>query len=429
MRAMQPASRYLSARQVATTLGVSVATVYAYASRGLLQAEPVPGDPRASRYRNEDVERLSERRATRHDPERAVPRGLHWGLPVLDSALTLIDRGGLFYRGRDALALARAEPAERVAALLWTGHVEAAEALFSGRSPVPPRGLPRSTAHSPLGFVERCQAALPLAEARDPRAHDLRPEGVAATGARVLRLLAASMSGRRVAASVAQALQEAWRPERAALRAALDAALVLCADHELNVSAFTARCVASAGASPYDVVAAGLAALKGGRHGGLTARVEALFDETQRPRRAQEVVAARLRRGEALPGFGHRLYPEGDPRAALLLELAEQAAPRARAVETARALAGAAAACSGERPTLDLGLVTLRRALELPEGSALALFALGRSIGWIAHAIEQYAEGELIRPRARYVGPPPEGAGIAAARSRRRRRGAVESPP
>lgn len=75
------------------------------------------------------------------------------------------------------------------------------------------------------------------------------------------------------------------------------------------------------------------------------------------------------------------------------------------------ALPGAVAAVVddllGERPTLDFGLVAVARALGLPAGAALALFAVGRSVGWIAHALEQYADGRMIRPRARYVGPPP----------------------
>lgn len=183
-------------------------------------------------------------------------------------------------------------------------------------------------------------------------------------------------------------------------------ALVLCSDHELNVSAFVARCAASAGASPYDVVSAAMATLKGPRHGGATERVAALFAEIETPKRARAVIANRLRRGESLPGFGHPLYPAGDPRAALLLKLAEAGNDQERRL--ARHLVKAGSELLHDLPNLDFGLVALSRAYGLPEHAPLLLFALGRTIGWIAHAIEQYAASELIRPRARYTGPPPE---------------------
>jgi citrate synthase len=265
---------------------------------------------------------------------------------------------------------------------------------------------------SELGPVERCQVALAWAGSDDPSAYDLRPSSVALTGARIVKLMASVISGRAPAATIDVTLGKAWTPRRAGTTA-IRSALILCADHELNVSAFTARCAASAQATVYDVVAAGLSALKGRLHGGYTARVEALLDETVSAGQAQQVVAARLRRGEELPGFGHRLYPDGDPRARMLLSLAESAG-NAPAAKLAHALSNAGQTLTGQHPTLDFGLAALTRALRLPRGSALALFALGRTIGWIAHAIEQYTSNELIRPRARYVGPfvaPPSGPG------------------
>jgi citrate synthase len=203
---------------------------------------------------------------------------------------------------------------------------------------------------------------------------------------------------------VAETLQRAWVPKRPEAARAINAALVLCADHELNVSAFTARCVASAGATPYDAVIAGLAALRGTRHGGHTARVEALLDEVASPPRARRVLGERLKRGEATPGFGHRLYPAGDPRGRRLMALAAGLGKQSRAVKLAQATAAEARRLIGEEPTVDFGLVALARALGLPTGAALALFAIGRTAGWIGHALEQYEAGGLIRPRAKYVG-------------------------
>src|SRR6185295_2418661 len=177
--------------------------------------------------------------------------------------------------------------------------------------------------------------------------------------------------------------------------ALIRAALIVCADHELNVSAFTARCVASASSNPYAVVLGGLAALEGTKHGGATERVAALWTDLRRASDVRKTLAERLRRGEAVEGFGHRLYPNGDPRAALLLEML----PKSKELSFALSFADAAESVLGEKPTLDFALVALERALGIPRGSALTLFAIGRTIGWIAHAIEQYAQNAMIRPR------------------------------
>jgi citrate synthase len=167
--------------------------------------------------------------------------------------------------------------------------------------------------------------------------------------------------------------------------------------------------VASANGSPWDVVSAGLAALKGSRHGGHTERVEALFREAGTAEGARRVLADRLRRGEPIPGCGHSLYPDGDPRGAALLAMAVAIAPVSPEVELALAMADAYRELIREHPTIDHGLVALSRALDLPAHTPLALFALGRTLGWIGHAIEQYAANKMIRPRAAYVGEMPEG--------------------
>lgn len=400
--------RYLTAQQAARRLGVSLQTLYAYVSRGLLRSEPAAVGSRARRYPRQDVARLQQRREMRRNPEQAVPKALHWGMPVLESAITLVADGRLYYRGHDAITLARDWSLEKVAALIWTGESENAAQLFSAPAVAPPALAALTDGEA--GLIERCQAALPLCGATDLASFDLRPAAVAASGARIFRLLVGLAAGRPAAGEVGAALAASWAPTHGDAAAALRTALILCADHELNVSAFTVRCVASAGAAPYDVVAAGLAALKGGHHGGHTARVEALLREVATPRAAHRALADRLRRGETIPGFGHPLYPAGDPRGKALLDLAAEVAPDSSELALVRAVIDAGHDLVGEYPTLDVGLVALARALALPPSSPLALFALGRTIGWVGHAIEQYARGRLIRPRAHYVGPHP-GAG------------------
>jgi citrate synthase len=181
---------------------------------------------------------------------------------------------------------------------------------------------------------------------------------------------------------------------------------VLIADHELNASTFVARCVASTGATPYAVVSAALSALSGRRHGGASARAEALFAELARGGDAMTVMAGRLARGEDLPGFGQFLYPAGDPRAATILAAITRTLPDARPLIESAAAAGTR--LTGRHPNVDFALAAAATSLALPRSTALAIFILGRTVGWIAHAIEQYESGILIRPRARYVGLQPE---------------------
>ena len=400
---MSNESRYLTAGQAADALGVTQATLYAYTSRGQVRSEPAPGQTRERRYFRDDIERLRERKETRRDPAKAAARGLHWGSPVLDSGLTLIHDGKLYYRGQDVVKLAETASLEQVAELLWAAE---GEPLFEQPCVLPSRQLARLRSCIP-DAVALFQAALPLAGAADQASYDLRPAAVRQSGARILRLFTTIVAGRSSQAPVHRALQAAWAPRTTRAGEAIRTALVLCADHELNVSSFAARCAASAAASPYDTVSAAMATLKGYKHGAATERVSALFTETATPKRARSVVADRLRRGESLPGFGHPLYPQGDPRAALLLSLAK-ASGNDTEWRLVRALGRAGSELLHDDPNLDFGLAALSRAYGLPHSAPLILFALGRMVGWIAHSIEQYSTGELIRPRARYTGQEPE---------------------
>jgi citrate synthase len=399
--------RYLSAGRAAEELGVSVATLYAYVSRGMVRSEAGEGKGRARRYRAEDVRRLKERKERRRDPDGVVERALHWGTPVLESAITMIDGGGLFYRGRDVVDLAEEKSIEEVAALIWTGDEAMVPALFPAEMSGPSRHI-RNVVDSVAGLtpVEVFQVILPVAAAEDPAAYDLRLGAVARTGARILRLMTDVAAGESVP-GLAATLQRGWSTEDPGAADLLGSALIFCVDHELPVSTFAARCVASSEAAPYAVVVAGLAALGGVKHGGEIELVEAFLREVEGAGDARVVISGRLRRGERIPGFGHSLYPEGDPRGAWLLRLTAGAYPESIAVALSESVSGEMLRLMDERPTVDFALATVARTLELPPGGAVALFALGRTVGWIGHAIEQYSSGSLIRPRARYVGEQP----------------------
>ncbi|MCB9755929.1 MAG: helix-turn-helix domain-containing protein [Myxococcales bacterium] len=409
---------FLSARAAARLLDIKPATLYAYVSRGLLTSHP-SADGRARRYRRAEVEALRSRAQERREPARVAQAALDWGAPVLESALTSIADGRLRYRGLDVARLAAESTVEEVAGLLWCDDRARGQALLAEpRTPLPATWR-RSLQTLPPGHpVERMCVLMRLASLADPAAIELGEARALQTGARALGTLVADAARlrRRRDAPLAEVLGAGLCPEHDGAAAIVSAALIVSADHELNVSTFTARCVASAGATIYDVITAGLSALRGVRHGGLSGRVEALLAELEvsgeaarAPSRAQlrRRLAARLQRGESIPGFGHPLYPDGDPRFAALRQQLERLAPRSRVVARAVAIAEVAGELLGERPTIDFGLATAAAELGLAPGGAFQLFALGRTIGWIAHALEQLRDGRLIRPRARYVGRAP----------------------
>ena len=390
----------MSAAEAARALGVTRATLYAYVSRGLIRSEPGPNSSRARRYPRDDVERLRLRAEERRDPDKVAAHALQWGVPVLESSITLIAGDALYYRGRNVVSLAREASVEAVASLIWTGRLDAARPPRTGHV------VPLGSRAQRGAFVSRAQAALALAPAIDAHAYDLRPEAVVRTAWRILDLLVGVAAPRGRGDSIDAALARGWRVHGGA-QDVIRAALILLTDHELNVSAFTARCIASAGSQPYAVVGGGLAAIEGIKHGGSTARVESLLAALRRTRLLRAALGERLRQGLRIEGFGHPLYPSGDPRAAALLALLGERFHRSPELRFVRELARAGTSLTGDAPNVDFALASASRVLGLPMGSGLTLFAIGRTIGWLGHAIEQYALDQIIRPRARYVGVAP----------------------
>ena len=395
---------WISSAEAARRLGVSAATLYAYVSRGLLRSEATTGR-RERRYRADDVSRLKRRRDVGRKAESIAANALDFGTPVLESSLTLIENGRLYYRGHDATRLARSTSLEQVAHLLW----ECDDRPFAPKN-LPPMStaLRGAWAATPtLSTVDRCLILLPAAARWDHPSWVENRAAMLETGVRILRLLTAAVTAEPVSAlPVHEQLAAAWKvpAERAPL---IRAALVLSADHEFNASAFAARVVASTGANLYGATVAGLAAINGPRHGGLTRHVAALLDKIRQAPDVEAELARQMRDGGPLPGFGHQLYPDGDVRAATLLEMLREIVPQSPELAFAETVAAAAERLTNRRPNVDFSTVVVERTLGLPKDSALALFLLGRTVGWIAHALEQASHGALIRPRARYTGPRP----------------------
>jgi citrate synthase len=397
---------YLSAREASAELAVSPATLYAYVSRGLIRSEPSP-DSRSHRYRAEDVRGLKERRVP--SPEPRGLRSFDADLPVMDSAIATITEDGPIYRGVNCVDLAEKDTLEHTATLLW--DVTAIDPFAFDNCPhVSDEMRAIAEAARRAAPIDRAIATLALAASADPGAFTRAPDGRALVGARILRLAVATMLN---AAPSPEPLHlqiaKAWAPDHRYAPDLIRRALVLLADHELNASTFTVRCAASTGLNLYDAVIAGLAALKGPKHGGasvLASRlVKTLIDNDVEP-----VIRERVALGERFAGFGHGVYKRGDPRAMSLLDaLTRAGAPRKFTREVPERIAEA----TGELVNIDYALAVLVHSLRLPAGSELALFAMARMVGWIAHASEQLQHGRLIRPRARYVGPAP-GRGAAA---------------
>lgn len=404
---------FLDAAQASRQLGVSRATLYAYVSRGLLGSIPEPGS-RRSLYREVDVRRLADRRGHGRRPRQAAGLALDWGLPVMPSSLTLIEPAGrIFHRGQPLEQLAQTASLEDIAALLWQATRDEA---FGGPPPALPRSWRSQAAQvAALEPPSRClalfaswQIGVGSATLGAGRSH------VMSTCGTLVRLMLATVTGAPADRRPIHAqLADHWGVDAAGAQA-LRQALVLCADHELNASSFTARCVASTGAELGAAVIGGLAALSGGLHGGMSAQVDAMLDDLSGRRAIASALARRLARDNRLPGFGHRLYPDGDPRARLILRALPPDPLMRRVMLAARSVAGL-------EPNLDYGLVALQRRLGLPTGSAFSIFALGRTVGWLAHALEQREHGQLIRPRAAYVGPHPTPPESLAGRVIRRR--------
>jgi len=215
--------QYLTARQAAQSLGVTLATLYAYTSRGQLRSEAVAGNSRERRYYREDVERLKDRKAARRDPSKVAARGLRWGEPVLESGITLIHDGTFYYRGQNAVRLAVTSSVEDVAALLWGADDAERQRLFAQPNPLDSRQLAQlgRLTGDPLPLL---QAAMPIAAATDLASYDLRPAAVRATGARIVRLLTTIIAGRSAQEPIHQLLQATWAPKKAAVAEVVRAA-------------------------------------------------------------------------------------------------------------------------------------------------------------------------------------------------------------
>jgi citrate synthase len=389
----------LSTEEAVARLGVKPATLYAYVSRGLLRRHRGP-DGR-SRFALEDVERLRQR-------GRAVPARA--SSLAIESSLTSVGEDAIYFRGRSALDVAASQRFEAAAGWLWTGRITAPEdgwhadpaALATGRAVQ--RSLPADTL--PL---DRLRVTVAAVAPTDPFRYDTGADAVRVTGRRLISALVDSLPMMGAPSAETAIAARFWsrlsrRRPTPELVALLDAALVLLMDHELSVSTLSARLAASILADPYSVVAVGLSALGAPLHAVASLAAENLLSDVSEPDRAAWAIGERLRRGDRLPGFGHRVHKGGDPRARFLLSRLRRACAGTEELAVVEAILAATAERGVPSPNVDFTLAALAYCAQMRRGASEAIFGLARVAGWLAHALEVY--GLEARPQVVYVGTP-----------------------
>jgi citrate synthase len=381
---------YVGSREAAHRLGVSRATLYAYVSRGLIERRTAI-DGKTSMYSVDDLERVGARSRRRDAQTR----------PSIDvqisSGVTRLDEEGFWYRDRDAIDLSRTASFEQVAELLWTGELPepAPEWPASGPDDLDTSRRVVSTLPPDATELRRLLAVAAVLGARHPS--DDPP-----TAARRLLAVAAGLDGRRRRGPLGERLAQSWQRRPAPeLAVAINRALILLADHELATSTLAVRVAISVRADAYAAFTAGLATLSGPLHGSAPLGAHRLLRDA-REHGARTAVARRLDRGERLPGFGHSVYRNSDPRFAPLLEAAWRLPHADRERDLVDQVLREADLRIAQQPNVDFGLAVLSQVGGLDPD--LPLFALARIAGWAAHCLEELEERPvrfrgLARPR------------------------------
>ncbi|MDB5861942.1 MAG: citrate synthase family protein [Ramlibacter sp.] len=413
----------VSARDALAMLGVKAQTLYSYVSRGLIRVAPSAADGTRMYFRK-DVEAVTAKGRSDLAATSAAERSLRWGgAAVLHTAITFVGPGGPVYRGQAALDLARAGRSfEECAELLWNGALPkeppvwpapAVPRVFADYARVICAVAPQNSSRHLLALVanafiataERGGAAEPGRQERDAR----QLIQVLASAFGLLRArprLAPPGVAEPIAMLVAQA--SGIGTARPAI-AALNACLVVTADHELTSSTFVARIAASAGADGMSCISSALASFEGQKNGLGCDECEQALAAAGSRKAYLAAIARSLAERRPIAGYDHYVYPDGDPRGEYLVEIATALAGKRADTAWMVGWIAAARAQLGVRPSVVAGLVAVCAALGMPRRSAGALMALSRTAGWLAHSTEQRLSGVAVRPRARYIGvSPPE---------------------
>lgn len=402
--------RGLTTTEVAEILDIKRQTVYAYVSRGILHRR-MALDGRTSLFDRAEVEELRLGRRPEHDGELRT---------MLTSRLTRVADDGVWIRGRDLVTLvAGGAGFTEIADLLWDSPAD--EGWH-----VPARAEP-PVAAAGLAPLDQLRVLVAQSSSHDPMRHDLSPKSVRAAGRRAIVAMCTGLRapGRAAAsggpgngpdpdgeppveleARLFSGLTDA--PATPDQQRALDVAFALLADHGLAGSTFAARIAASVRADPYSVIGAGLGVISGPLHGAASGEVHRLYAETDQRGDAAAVVGDIQRRGGRVPGFGHSIYRTQDPRYGALMATIVQAWSGDRRLQTIFRVRDLVGERSDAIPNVDLATGALTYLAGMPADAGEAIFAIARTAGWLAHAMEEYEEKPLrFRPKARYIGPEP----------------------
>ncbi|WP_031037721.1 citrate synthase [Streptomyces sp. NRRL F-5650] len=402
--------RRLTTREAAELLGVKPETVYAYVSRGQLSSRRTPG-ARGSTFDAEEVRALARRNRRDRGTSAAPATGQEL---TVRTRLTLIESDRYYYRGVDAVELAARHTYEEVAEWLWTGRLRPGAAFSAPESSVAAARRAVDALPEHAGPTDRLRVAAIAAAVADPLRFDLSEGSVLGTARTLIPTLVAALPPvLRDGDDRDPVAHRLWtrlsgRPaDEPALRA-LDAALCLLVDHDLAASTLAVRVAASARAHAYAAVSAGLGVIEGPLHGAAGGLAHRMLLDVLELGSAAPVVAEELRAGRRVPGLGHRLYPGEDPRARALFALLEDIPRAAPALAAARDIQATAARHAPLHANVDLALAVLTASSGMAPTAAETIFAVARTAGWIAHALEEYGELPLrMRPSGLYSGPAP----------------------
>ncbi|MCX3060571.1 citrate synthase [Streptomyces beihaiensis] len=397
-------ARRLTTRETAERLGVKPETVYAYVSRGQLTSRRDPGR-RGSTFDAAEVEALA-RRTNRETTARPGSAELS-----VRTRLTLIDGDRYFFRGVDAVQLAAHHSYEEVAEWLWTGTLRPGATFTAPRESLEAARQAVAALPELSGPVDRLRVAAIAAAVADPLRYDLSEESVLGAARTLIPTLAATLPlCRSTYADGPPIARRLWGrlshqdPDEASLRV-LDMALGLLADHDLAASTLAVRVAASARAHAYAAVSAGLGALEGPLHGAASGLAHRMLLDVLDRKNAAPVIAAELRDGRRIPGLGHRLYEGEDPRAQALFDALEELPSAHCALAAARDVVTTTARHTDLRANVDLALAVLTASSGMAPEAGETIFAVARTAGWVAHALEEYGEQPLrMRPSGQYVG-------------------------
>ncbi|WCN37235.1 citrate synthase [Aneurinibacillus uraniidurans] len=358
----------------------------------------------------------------------SATKGLE-GIVAAQSSISSIIDGVLTYAGINIDELAENASFEEVVYLLWHTRLPKADELdklkreFAENAEIPQNVIDILKAapagNHPMAVLRTAISALAL---HDTEAQDMSREAnlrkAIRLQAKVGTVIAAFSRIRQGKEPVAPRkdfglaqnflyMLNGEEPDQIAIEA-LDTALVLHADHELNASTFAARVTVATLSDIYSGITSAIGALKGPLHGGANEAVMAMLEEIKDPANVESYIREKLDQKVKIMGFGHRVYKDGDPRAKHLCKMSEKLTKLTGQPQWYEMSVKIDEMVSGEKglkPNVDFYSASVYHSLNIPRDLFTPIFAISRMSGWTAHILEQYENNRLIRPRAEYVGP------------------------